>query len=390
MKNKKFTLCFATMCKNEGHVIGKVLESVSPYVDYIVVADTGSTDKTLDVVRDFLNKTKIPGEIFQDEWQGFDKNKTLMMQHAFGKADYVLHLDADDILCGDFDFNITEKLYDTYLLNVKRLSSTYKSIMIYDNTLHWRFVGAAHNLLKCSEKKHFTISDLSHKGYVLANPMGSRIFDPKKYLYDAEKLEKQFWKTLIDDPDELNHRSVFYTAQSYFDYGLVIQNNDYITKALQWYTLFTKLANTWNEENFESQMRVSRCLMYLKQNFDKIKNEMDKAISIFSDRAEPYFYFGEYCNQNQKHELAYEYLIKAKNISLESAKSKYILFVDNYRYGKYINDELSVACYWTGKYQEGLKYLLEIIDDPEFSHHKNRLEDNRQHFNKKMLELGIR
>ncbi len=381
------------MCKNEEHVIGKVLESVAPYVDYIVVADTGSTDKTLDVVRDFLNRTKIPGEIFEDEWQGFDKNKTLMAQHAFGKTDYVLHLDADDILCGDFNFNITDNVYDAYLLTIKRFSATYKSVMIYNNHLHWRFVGVAHTFLRCQEKQRFLIGDLSDKGYVLSEPVGSRILDNKKYLYDAEKLEKQFWETLIDDldddPDGLNYRSVFYTAQSYLDYGLLVGSNEHINKSLQWYILFTRLSNSWIEERFEAQMRVSRCLMYLKYNFNRIKKEMDKAISIFSDRAEPYYYFGMHCNQNNENELAYEYLMKAKKCSLNLINEKYSLFVDAKCYGKYINDELSVACYWTGRYKEGLKYLLEIIDDPEFSHHKNRLEDNRQHFNKKMLELNI-
>jgi hypothetical protein len=28
------TLAFATMCKNEEHIIGTVLEAVAPYIDY--------------------------------------------------------------------------------------------------------------------------------------------------------------------------------------------------------------------------------------------------------------------------------------------------------------------------------------------------------------------
>lgn len=387
---KKLTLAFATMCKNEEHIIEKTLNAIAPYVDYIVVSDTGSTDKTLDIVKNFLENTKIPGEIFEDKWEGFDKNKTLMMQHVFNKTDYVLHLDADDILSGNFEFNIDNNQYDAYLMTLRREAQTFKAITIYNNKLTWKFCGVAHTGLKCIEKKHFSIGDLSDKGYIIADALGSRIFDPKKYLNDAEKLEKQFWDTLIDDPDDLNYRSVFYTAQSYFDYGSIYNDNTYIQKALQWYSIYTKLSNTWCEELFEAQLRIARCLIIINADFAKIKHQFDKCILVFSDRAEPYFYFGNYCNQKNQHSLAYEYLIKAKNMCLESARSKYILFVNNYCYGKYVNDELSVACYWTGKYQEGLKYLLEIIDDPEFSHHKNRLEDNRQHFNKKMLELGIR
>ena len=53
------TLAFATMCKNEEHVIGQVLDAVAPYIDYLVVADNGSTDRTLEIVREFMDRTEI-------------------------------------------------------------------------------------------------------------------------------------------------------------------------------------------------------------------------------------------------------------------------------------------------------------------------------------------
>ena len=30
------SLAFATMCKNEEHIIGTVLDAVAPYIDYLV------------------------------------------------------------------------------------------------------------------------------------------------------------------------------------------------------------------------------------------------------------------------------------------------------------------------------------------------------------------
>jgi hypothetical protein len=53
-------------------------------------------------------------------------------------------------------------------------------------------------------------------------------------------------------------------------------------------------------------------------------------------------------------------------------------------YGKYIYDELSVSCYWTGRLEEGKKYLDKIMDDEEFSDHKERFLDNLKHFNNKI------
>ena len=92
------TMAFATMCKDEEHCIGKTLNAVSDYVDYVTVADNGSTDETFNIVREYFKKTGLPGAWHIDEWNGFDKNKTLMMSYVKDKTDYVLHLDADDFL----------------------------------------------------------------------------------------------------------------------------------------------------------------------------------------------------------------------------------------------------------------------------------------------------
>ena len=111
---------------------------------------------------------------------------------------------------------------------------------------------------------------------------------------------------------------------------------------------------------------------------------MDKAIEIFPDRSEPYVHLGRYLNQKGQHELAYKYLKQATRNNIANAKTKYVLFVNQYCYGKYINDELSVACYWTGKFEEGLNYLKQIINDPEFESQQERLNTNLQHFNDKL------
>jgi len=376
--NNRPTLCFATMCKNEEHCIQNTLESVYKYIDYWVVCDTGSTDRTCEIVEEFFKEKGIPGELYIDEWVGFDTNKTLMMSKAKDKADYVIHLDADDILVGDFNFTNEDIGHDSYFIPVKRGVSEWKARIIFNNRNTWKFCGVAHTTIKCLERPHISTKDLSGKGFHISGEgIGSRAFDPKKYFYDAEKLKKQFWDTLIDDPDELNIRSIFYTAQSYMDC-------DMIEEGLKWNKLYLKIDGGWIEEKFEAQMRVSKCMMSLNYGIERIVEEMEKAMSIFPDRAEPLYSLGAYCNKIGEHNLAYKYLTRALPIDINRVKEKYILFVDEQCYGKYIYDELSVACFWTEKYNEGLQYLLQIIDDETFSHHKERLLQNRQHFSDRM------
>jgi hypothetical protein len=59
---------------------------------------------------------------------------------------------------------------------------------------------------------------------------------------------------------------------------------------------------------------------------------------------------------------------------------KYILFINKYNYGKYVNDELSVACYWTDRGIEGFSLLNEIINDEEYEIHRERLEANKRYY----------
>lgn len=376
------TMAFATMCKNEEHIIGTVLEAVAPYIDYLVVADNGSTDRTLEIAREYMEKHNIPGEIHLDDWEGFDKNKNKMMEYVFDKADYVLHLDADDIMAGDFSFNNEDTGYDNYFMTMKRGTSTWKATVIYNNRMHWKFCGVAHTVIKCIEKPEgYTTGDLSSRGYVIADGVGSRAFDPKKFYYDAERLTKQFWDTLTDDPDDLNTRSVFYTAQSYMDYG----KEDSYEQALKWNRLYLKLKNTWIEEYFEAQMRISLCMMKIERYTPaEIIAEMEKAIEIFPDRAEPHMRLGTYLNGIGMHDLAYHHLSLAKSKNLESVKEKYILFVDDTAYNEWVNDELSVACFWTGRYEEGVALINEIIDDERWEYARPRILENLQHFNNAM------
>lgn len=373
----KKTICFITMCKNEEHCIATTLESIYKFIDYWIVCDTGSTDKTCEIVTNFFKEKNIPGELFVDEWKGFDKNKSLMFERAYNKTDYVLHLDADDFLVGDLDTSLLNNTTDDkFMFNYLRGSSNFITSSLYNNRVKWIYVGVAHNLILCTDKSNLTSSDIftSNKDiYVDNNERGARKFDPNKYIKDALLLKEQFFETLYEDPHGLRTRSVFYTAQSYVD------SKNY-KEAIQWYTLYTNLKDTWIEELFESYLRLGKCMIQLKQDDIKIKNHIQKAIDIFPDRAEPYFILGKYYNDKSNTELGYMYLKEAKSKDFDLISKKYVLFLNKMNYGKYVNDELSVACYWTDKGKEGFDLLNEIIDDPDLEFIKDRLLKNKEYF----------
>ena len=374
------TICFATICKNEGHIIRKTLESIYKYISYWVICDTGSTDNTREIITEFFKEKNIPGELHVDEFKDFGYNKSLLMKRAQNKADYILQLDADDPLIGEFKFTQQDVGYDVYLANVKRGVTNYKAYTLFNAKRLWKFCSVAHTVIKTIDGPNFTTGDLTHYNfYVSSEDIGARRTDPEKYLKDAKKLKKQFFDTLLDDPDGLNLRSVFYTAQSYMDYGMY-------EEAIRWNRLYTKMKENWIEEHFEAQMRISKCHIVLDSDSNIIEQEMKKAIDIFPDRAEPYFTLGQYFNIKKQSEKAYQYLKQAQSKDLELVKQKYLLFVNEFNYGKYINDELSVACYWTERYEEGLKLIEEIINDPKYNQGKDRLLANLNFFKQKISE----
>ncbi|MGN1077512.1 MAG: glycosyltransferase [Candidatus Gallimonas sp.] len=85
----KLSLCM--IVKDEEEVLARCLESVSAYVDEIVIADTGSTDKTKKIARSY------GARVFGFAWR---EDFAAARNFAFSKAegDYLMWLDADDYI----------------------------------------------------------------------------------------------------------------------------------------------------------------------------------------------------------------------------------------------------------------------------------------------------
>ena len=75
------------ICLNEEEKIRACLESVA-WADEIVVCDSGSTDETLAICRQYTDR------IFTDPWRGFGAHKNLALERATHR--WVLSLDADE------------------------------------------------------------------------------------------------------------------------------------------------------------------------------------------------------------------------------------------------------------------------------------------------------
>lgn len=85
--NNKTKISVSIITKNEEKRLPSCLESVS-FADEIVIVDSGSIDKTIDIAKEFGCK------VFIEEWKGFGRQKNSAIQKC--RNEWVIVLDADE------------------------------------------------------------------------------------------------------------------------------------------------------------------------------------------------------------------------------------------------------------------------------------------------------
>lgn len=108
--------------KNGASTIDATLGSLKSF-ENVVLYDNGSTDETLEIAKRYSNVT-----IFQGEFLGFGETKNLAC--SFAKNDWVLSLDADEVLSDEFIKNLTSiELNDKNIYAILR-ENYYKNTQI--------------------------------------------------------------------------------------------------------------------------------------------------------------------------------------------------------------------------------------------------------------------
>ena len=154
--------------KDESRVIQRCLASVKQLIDYWVIVDTGSTDGTQSIIREFLKE--IPGELHERPWVDFAYNRNEALALAKNKGDYLLFIDADECLVFYESFAMPELTSDCYLICIQtREKLIFYRRMLIKNDLRWSWEGVVHEEVLCDQAKSYeilcgVINDASQKG----------------------------------------------------------------------------------------------------------------------------------------------------------------------------------------------------------------------------------
>ncbi|MGW7456976.1 glycosyltransferase [Streptomyces sp. NPDC054797] len=320
--------------KNEAPVIRRCLESVRPLIDTWVIVDTGSTDGTQEIIREFFSD--LPGVLHERPWKGFDGSRNEAIELARPTADYLLFLDADDMMEVQPGFHMPELTLDAYRVAVHHRPVIHWRPALVSTRLPWKYVGVLHEYLDCEDRFSQGVLEGAH---ILVVGGGSRIGEGgvrEKYLRDAEILRQG----LIKEPD--NARYAFYLAQSWRDAGEP-------EKSLTAYDLRAGMGG-FAEEAFCARLYAARLAACLKRPSAEVMDRYLRAHESRPSRAEALGDLARLCRNEGRWPLAYMFARQAVRIP----RPDDILFVEFDWYEWRALDELAVAAYWVGAYQECL------------------------------------
>ena len=337
-------VCANIMVKNEEARIERCLRSVASHVQSFVVCDTGSTDRTKELVAKVLTELKVRHHVVSTEFRTWDqaRNDALDMARKLEPdSDYVLLMDADMELKFHLGFSFDGLSMDAYQMRQDSGTLSYMNVRVLRTKSNARYKGATHECLAVEG----SMGSLETAWFV-DHADGSNRKD--KFVRDIKLLRDGL------ESDGLALRYMFYLAQSYHDNG---QNEE----ALKWYGLRSE-AGGWDEEAWFSRYMAGVCAKALGRPFEFMGWEL-KACATMPHRAEAWSTLAAYCREQGWMELCYMFSERALKCDPKSSG----LFVDRAMYKALPMMDMSVSGFYVGgeAKEKARKMAFRMLVDPE-------------------------
>lgn len=360
-------ICLNMIVKDEEGIIERCLASVRPIVDYWVIVDTGSRDRTKERIKSYFGD--IPGELHERPWQNFAYNRNEALALAKEKGDYILFIDADETLAFSPEFSLPTLEKDFYYITTSFGGTSYGRVQLVKADLDWQWIGVLHETI---DAPNLQSSDTLTGVTNVVTTEGARSKDPLKYQKDAAVLEA----ALKEDP--LNSRYRFYLAQSYCD------AQEY-EPALKNYQMRMSLGG-WDQEIFWSMYKIGLINEALSKPPETIIKSYYQAYLYRPGRIEPLYRLVHYLRCRENYGAGYQLAKAALNTPLSSD----LLFVEKWIYDYGLLLEFSICAYWQQHYAEALlasKLILANAQAPEAV--RQCVERNMDWINRKIAEDGL-
>jgi len=190
------TVSLCMIVRDEEAMLPRCLAAVRDHVDELIVVDTGSTDRTVEIAESF------GARVLHHTWTGdFAQARNVSLDAATG--DWLMYLDADEVLVEEDGPRLRELLGNTwregfFLVETNHVGDlddgaavTHNALRLFRNRPEYRFEGRvheqfAHRLPNLPERLQYSTVRVEHFGYLGA------VRDAKeKSRRNIELLERQ-------------------------------------------------------------------------------------------------------------------------------------------------------------------------------------------------------
>lgn len=273
------TLSLCVICKNEEKNIENLLKSVEGTLfDEIVIVDTGSTDKTVEIAK------KYTKNVYFFEWIN---DFSAARNYSFSKAtkDYILWLDSDDVLLSpDYKklLDLKDKLHESDIWLVKyeyahdefgNSSCSFFRERIVRRSLNLQWQQPIHEYLPLSGSMRKTDIEVHHY---------------KKHVSSERNIK------ILADIVEKNPND----ARNMYYYGKELMDYDQSEKGYNLLKKFVTMHGAWNENIYTAHLKMASYEQSLKK-YNEAKKSCLEAMGVYPLKSEVYCKLGEIAmNQN--------------------------------------------------------------------------------------------
>ena len=290
-------VALAFMIKDEELKVQETLDVYKnhKYFPEIYILDTGSTDKTLEKVKEWGERhpeTKI--FVYEEPFVDFSYNRNFILDKAYeqSKCEYIISIDCNDELKEQDTFiKGLAKFYHFPCIFLTQIWKTHNgdpiefaNIRVVKNNKAYRWKYRVHEVLINEQ--------VPNNKFIIQLPRETHLYQFREEQYEKEKSAryKRDLKYFLEDyeKDPKDKRIVYYTAQTYFF------NQDYenCIKYSKERIALNKEGEK-DEEVYQSIFRIAKCKMILNKPAYNIRKWLWFAWEYMKD-VEPLLYIAQY------------------------------------------------------------------------------------------------
>lgn len=278
------SVCLAITAKNEAAVIGRCIESFAPYVDALLVVDTGSTDDTYGASLEAIENSGLQKTAYANrDWVDFATTQSETLKMAREMADYVWVADADEVLNAPADWELPALAADGY--DVCRIYGGDWEVWgtrLFNSAKPWVYQNPRHAVPVCegavTEKLIGVDVENKRDGHHGQQDLAGQ---EARFLTDARLFLEQLGRNPKDS------RSAYYLAQSLHDAKQPVQ-------AMMAYQHRAAMRWGFEEERYIAALQVARYMRRFGYGDEETRAAFCDAMNMRENRAEAFLEFSHY------------------------------------------------------------------------------------------------